>query len=143
MADAGTIQPSIANTARDGREHARTSCRPFDLRGPGPVLACRKCLRRMAGGAKLKKRLKASLKQRGGERKKERARLVLTDCFGICPKGAVVAGSAATLQRRQLVLIRDTSKQAADDAAAALIPHRPASAADPSQDPTAPALAAR
>ncbi len=52
----------------------------------------------MANGGKLRRRLKASLKQRNAGQKKGRARLVLTNCFGM-PKDAVVTASAATFAR--------------------------------------------
>jgi hypothetical protein len=65
----------------------------------------------MDDGGKLTRRLKAGLKQRGAGEKKKRARLVLTNCFGICPKNAVVTGSAATIARGQFILIRDCSEE--------------------------------
>ena len=99
----------------------KPSLRALKLRQPGPVLVCRKCLKRMAGGGKLRRRLKASLKQRSAGRKKERARLVLTNCFGICPKGAVVAGSPATFARDEILLIRDCSEDAIALASEALV----------------------
>jgi hypothetical protein len=74
--------------------------RALELQRPGPVLVCRKCLKRMANGGKLRRRLKASLKQRSAGQKKQRARLVFTNCFGICPKNAVVTTSAATFCAR-------------------------------------------
>jgi hypothetical protein len=93
----------------------KPSLRALKLRQPGPVLVCRKCLKRMAGGGKLRKRLKASLKQRSA------ARLVLTNCFGICPKGAVVAASPATFARDEILLIRDCSEDATAQASEALV----------------------
>jgi hypothetical protein len=98
----------------------KPSLRTLRLQQPGPVLACRKCLKRMAGGGKLKRRLKASLKQRSIDRKKGRARLVLTNCFGICPKDAVVTASAATFARGEFLLIRDCSEASTDQATSML-----------------------
>jgi NADH:ubiquinone oxidoreductase subunit E len=72
----------------------------------------------MANGGKLRRRLKASLKQRS--QKKGRARLVLTNCFGICPKGAVVTASAATFARGEFLLIRDCSEESIERATTAL-----------------------
>jgi hypothetical protein len=95
------------------------SLRALALRRPGPVLMCRKCLGRMENGGKLKRRLKASLKHGAGEKKK-RARLVFTTCFGICPKNAVVTGSAATFARGEFILIQDCSEETIEQAAAAL-----------------------
>lgn len=94
--------------------------RALNLQRPGPVLMCRKCLKRMADGPRLKRRLKASLKRRAAGNKKTRARLVLTNCFGICPKSAVVTGSVATFERGEIILIQDCSKQSIDLATAAL-----------------------
>ena len=97
----------------------KPSLRALELRRPGPVLVCRKCLRRMGDGGKLRRRLKASLKERSGGQKK-RARLVLTNCFGICPKDAVVTGSTTTFARGELILIQDCSGEAIEKAAEAL-----------------------
>jgi hypothetical protein len=99
----------------------KPSLRVLDLQRPGPVLVCRKCLKRMAGGGKFRKGLKASLKHRSAREKKRRTRLVLTNCFGICPKGAVVTASAATLARGEFLLIRDWSEQSIEQATAALL----------------------
>jgi hypothetical protein len=74
----------------------------------------------MENGGKLKRRLKAGLKLRGAGEKKKRARLVLTSCFGICPKNAVVAGSAATFARGEFILIQDCSEESIEQATAAL-----------------------
>jgi len=92
----------------------------LELRRPGPVLVCRKCLKRMANGGKLRRRLKASLKQRSAGQEKRRARLVFTNCFGICPKDAVVTASAATFARSELLLIRDCSEESIEKVTAAL-----------------------
>jgi hypothetical protein len=97
----------------------KSSLRALALRRPGPVLVCRKCLGRMENGGKLKRRLKASLKHGAGEKKK-RARLVFTSCFGICPKNAVVTGSAATFARGEFILIQDSSDETIGQAVAAL-----------------------
>jgi hypothetical protein len=75
----------------------------------------------MSKGGKLRRRLKASLKQRNAGQKKGRARLVLTNCFGICPKDAVVTASAATFARSKLLLIRDCSEESIEQATAALL----------------------
>src|SRR6185312_16554496 len=98
----------------------KPSLRALKLRQPGPVLVCRKCLKRMASGGKLRRRLKASLKQRSAGQEKRRARLVFTNCFGICPKDAVVTASTATFARGELLLIRDCSEKSIEKATAAL-----------------------
>jgi hypothetical protein len=77
-------------------------------------------MRRMEDGSKLRRRLKASLKERSGGQKKKRARLVLTNCFGICPKDAVVSGSPVTFARGEFILIQDCSGEAIEKAAEAL-----------------------
>jgi hypothetical protein len=98
--------------------------RALELQRAGPVLVCRKCLKRMANGGKLRRRLKGSLKQRNGGQTKGRARLVLTNCFGICPKDAVVTASAATFARGEFLLIRDYSEESMEQAAAVLLEPR-------------------
>ena len=74
----------------------------------------------MADGGKLRRRLKASLKQRSAGQKKGGARLVLTNCFGICPKDAAVIASAATFARGEFLLIRDCSEESIEQATAML-----------------------
>jgi hypothetical protein len=98
----------------------KPSLRTLELQRPGPVLVCRKCLKRMPDGGKLRRRLKGSLKHHGVGQKKGRARLVLTNCFGICPKHAVVTASTATLARREFLLIRDCSEESIERATAIL-----------------------
>lgn len=98
----------------------KPSLRALELQRPGPVLVCRKCLKRMTDGGKLRRRLKAGLKQRNAGQKKGRARLVLTNCFGICPKDAAVTASAATFARGEFLLIRDCSEESIEQATAML-----------------------
>jgi len=74
---------------------------------PSPVLVCRKCLKRSYEGRGIKCALKSELKLRSKQRGEKRARVVMTTCFGICPKRAVVVTSAATLQRGEYVLVAD------------------------------------
>jgi predicted metal-binding protein len=85
-----------------------------------PVLVCRKCLKRFDDGSKLKRALKTELKRRSVAQAKRRPRLVMTGCFGICPKRAVVVASAATLQRGEYLLLADVNSSAR--AAARLMP---------------------
>jgi hypothetical protein len=47
---------------------------------------------------------------------------VLTSCLGICPKRAVVVGSAATLQNGQYLLL--SGADASAEAVASLMPDR-------------------
>ena len=83
----------------------------------------------MASGGKLRRRLKASLKQRNAALRKGRARLVLTNCFGICPKDAIVTASAATFARGEFLLIRDCLEKSIEQATAALLEPRVTGAA--------------
>ena len=99
--------------------------RALKLQRPGPVLVCRKCLKRMPGGGKLTRRLKASFKPRFAGQKKARAKLVLTKCFGICPKDAVVTASAATLARGEFLLIGGCSEETIEHATKMLLGGKP------------------
>jgi hypothetical protein len=81
-------------------------------RRAAPVLLCRKCLSRVANGKALRKALKSELKHRSAAQGQKRPRLVLTGCFGICPKRAAVAASAATLQRGEYLLLKDAGESA-------------------------------
>jgi hypothetical protein len=98
----------------------KPSLRALALQRPGPVLICRKCLKRMVDGGKLRRRLKASLEEQSGGQKKMRSRLILTNCFGICPRYAVVTASSATFARGELILIQDCSGESIEKATEAL-----------------------
>src|SRR3954470_1816769 len=102
----------------------KPSLRALALQRPGPVLICRKCLKRMVDGGKLRRRLKASLEERSGGQKKMRSRLILTNCFGICPRYAVVTASSATFARGELILIQDCSGESIEKATEALLDPR-------------------
>jgi hypothetical protein len=73
-------------------------------RRASPVLVCRKCLKRCANGARIRRELKRELKLRSAV-KKRAPRLISTACFGLCPKRAVVLASARTLQRDEYLLV--------------------------------------
>jgi predicted metal-binding protein len=94
-----------------------TTIRP--RRAP-PILLCRKCLKRVDDGSKLKHALKSELKRRSKERGIKRPRVILTDCMDICPKRAVVVASATTLHRGEYLLLAGSDGIA--DAAALLMP---------------------
>jgi hypothetical protein len=89
-------------------------------RRPTPILICKKCLKRVDQGSRLKRALKSELKRRSGAGTGKKPRLVTTGCFGICPKHAVVLASAATLSRGEYLLLADAAGSA--EAAAILAP---------------------
>lgn len=76
-------------------------------RRPTPVFVCRKCLKRADDGREIRRALKSELKQRGKVSGGKCPRVVMTGCFGICPKRAVVLASETTLQRGEYVLLSD------------------------------------
>ncbi|MFT4117129.1 hypothetical protein [Bradyrhizobium sp.] len=69
-----------------------------------PVLVCRKCLKRSADGGDVRRALKSELKATRREGTKP-AKLVMTGCFGLCPKRSVVVASGASLKRQEYVLV--------------------------------------
>lgn len=103
------------------------STRAVQLKRPPPLLVCRKCLKRSGDGKAIKRALKDRLKEdakaasrtSGGKiavkrdtkktvsgRKKSRpAKLVLTSCFGVCPKNAVVTATAEQLVRGEVSIV--------------------------------------
>ena len=83
------------------------------------VLVCKKCLKRVEAGGELKRGLKAELKRSSASQDRRPPRLVLTGCFGVCPKRAVVTASAHTLSRGEFVLLADS--KSVEDAAAVLL----------------------
>lgn len=91
-----------------------------------PILICKKCLKRCEGGGRIRGRLKDELNRRceAGAPSKP-ARLVAVNCFGICPKRAVVLASGHSLQRNEYVLV--SRPRQVDEALEKLQP--PASAA--------------
>lgn len=76
------------------------------------MLVCRKCLKRSDDGKAIKRALKTGLKERAARNGEKRAKVVLTSCFGICPKRAVVTATGATLARGEFVLINDATDAA-------------------------------
>ena len=74
---------------------------------PSPILICRKCLKRAANGHAVKRALKSELKALSRARGEKRPRVVMTGCFGICPKRAVTMASGATLACNEFLLIGD------------------------------------
>jgi predicted metal-binding protein len=77
-------------------------------RRAAPVLVCRKCLKRLDDGREIKQALKSELKRRSAKLGNKRPRVVLTSCFDICPKRAVVVASGATLNRGEYLLLADS-----------------------------------
>jgi predicted metal-binding protein len=75
-------------------------------RRAAPVLVCRKCLKRSDEGADVRRALKSQLKASRPEGSKG-AKLVMTGCFGLCPKQSIVVASGASLQRQEFVLVAD------------------------------------
>jgi hypothetical protein len=59
-------------------------------------------------GREIRRALKSELKQRAKASGGKRPRVVMTSCFGICPKRAVVLASATTLQRGEYLLLTDS-----------------------------------
>ena len=77
------------------------------------VLYCGKCLKRCDDGKALRRAVKAGAKARAAEVGGRKVRVVETGCLGLCPKGALVVASAATLARGEAVLLRDVGEVAA------------------------------
>jgi hypothetical protein len=89
-----------------------------------PVLVCKRCLKRVPDGRRIKRALKSAVKDVDGAQSGRRPRLVLTACFGICPKRAVLATSGTTLHRGEYLLLADAD-QAADAVSLLMPPVRP------------------
>lgn len=84
-----------------------SSPRTIRPRRPAPVLVCRKCLKRSDDGRAITRALKDELKARAKASGEKRAKVVMTSCFGICPKRAVVTATGATLARGEFLLVSD------------------------------------
>lgn len=118
----------MSDSLEERREHThivamanKSSVVTVKPRRAGPVLVCRKCLSRIDGGSTLKRRLKSELKRKSSTTKTKRPRLVLTNCFGICPKRAVVMASVNTLGRGEFVLLSGSASGSIEDVADALM----------------------
>ena len=85
-------------------------------RRPPAILACGKCLKKAGEGRAIRRALKDALSAAGDKP----PRLARTACLGLCPKGAVVLASAATLARGEMVLVRNADEASA--AALVLVP---------------------
>lgn len=75
-------------------------------RRAAPVLVCRKCLKRSGEGSDVRRALKSELKASKRDGAKP-AKLVMTGCFGLCPKKSIVVVSGASLKRQEYLLIAD------------------------------------
>ncbi|MGC0395860.1 hypothetical protein ACVIU7_008792 [Bradyrhizobium liaoningense] len=75
-------------------------------RRAAPVLVCRKCLKRSDEGRDVRRALKSELKASKRDGTKP-AKLVMTGCFGLCPKNSIVLASGASLTRQEYVLVAD------------------------------------
>jgi hypothetical protein len=64
---------------------------------------------------------KSELKRNSAAQGTKRPRIVLTNCFGICPKRAVVMASPSTLGRGGFVLLSDSASTAIEDVANVLM----------------------
>jgi predicted metal-binding protein len=102
-----TLLHTASHRAYIGKMAHKSAIVTIRPRRATPILVCRKCLSRMAGGKKLKTALKKQLKRRSTAQAVKRPKLVVTGCLGICPKHAVTVASAATLQRGEYLLLKD------------------------------------
>ena len=87
---------------------------PSNLKSPmivrprraAPVLVCRKCLKRSNEGRDVRRALKSELRANKRDDTKP-AKLIVTGCFGLCPKQSIVIASGASLARQEYVLVAD------------------------------------
>ncbi|MHB0767537.1 hypothetical protein [Bradyrhizobium sp. 5.13L] len=75
-------------------------------RRAAPIMVCRKCLKRSDEGRDVRRALKSELKASRRDGPKP-AKLIMTGCFGLCPKNAIVLASGASLSRQEYVLVAD------------------------------------
>ncbi|KQT29257.1 hypothetical protein ASG57_01080 [Bradyrhizobium sp. Leaf396] len=75
-------------------------------RRAAPVLVCAKCLKRSDEGRDVRRALKSELKASKRDGIKP-AKLVMTGCFGLCPKKSIVLASGASLARQEYLLVAD------------------------------------
>ncbi|MGJ4904719.1 hypothetical protein ACQR0V_24335 [Bradyrhizobium sp. HKCCYLS2058] len=77
-------------------------------RRAAPVLVCRKCLKRSDDPKEIRKAIKHALKSHdssGHGAGEKPARIVMTSCFGLCPKRAVVVTGGVRAARGEYVLV--------------------------------------
>ncbi|MBR0789704.1 hypothetical protein JQ631_11535 [Bradyrhizobium manausense] len=78
-------------------------------RRAAPVLVCRKCLKRSDEGRAVRRALKSELKAHKRDGTKP-AKLVMTACFGLCPKKSIVVASGTSLTRQEYVLVAESDQ---------------------------------
>lgn len=73
-------------------------------RRPAPVFVCRKCLKRSDDAREIKTAIKHATKRalRPGDKP---SRVVMTACFGLCPKRAVVVTGGTGAARGEYCLV--------------------------------------
>ncbi|WP_257167313.1 hypothetical protein [Bradyrhizobium sp. SRS-191] len=81
---------------------------------PAPIFVCRKCLKRSDDAKDIKTEIKRAAKRAGPSGGKP-ARTIMTSCFGLCPKRAVVITAGVRAAHGEYVLVSQ-----ADDVADAL-----------------------
>ncbi|MGJ4998367.1 hypothetical protein ACQR0Z_28345 [Bradyrhizobium sp. HKCCYLS3077] len=83
-------------------------------RRPAPVFVCRKCLKRSDDAKGIKKAIKRETRLAAPSGRKP-PRVVMTSCFGLCPKRSVVVTGGVCAARGDYVLVATR-----DDVAGAL-----------------------
>ncbi|CCD96005.1 conserved hypothetical protein [Bradyrhizobium sp. ORS 375] len=83
-------------------------------RRPAPVFVCRKCLKRIDDAKGIKTAIKRESKLAAPSSRKS-PRVIMTSCFGLCPKRAVVVTGGVRAARGDYVLVAT-----ADEVAGAL-----------------------
>ncbi|GLH78336.1 hypothetical protein SSBR45G_32450 [Bradyrhizobium sp. SSBR45G] len=76
-------------------------------RRPAPVFVCRKCLGRSDDAKGLKKAIKRATKHAVGLGGKP-PRVIMTSCFGLCPKRAVIMTGGGAAAHGNYVLVCST-----------------------------------
>ncbi|CCD86057.1 conserved protein of unknown function [Bradyrhizobium sp. ORS 285] len=77
-------------------------------RRAAPVFICRKCLKRSDDAKGIKKGIKKAIKREArlaASSSCKPPRLIMTSCFGLCPKRAVVITGGACAARGDYVLV--------------------------------------
>jgi hypothetical protein len=98
----------------DAETEATSPARRVRPRWSSAIFVCGKCLKRHDDGKTMRRALKQAVRPPQSEdMKRSKVRIVKTACLGLCPRGAVIVASAATLSAGDVMLVKDAEAMAA------------------------------
>jgi predicted metal-binding protein len=102
------VAGSAAEPVASAEAAAAVSARP--ARWTDVYLVCKACGKRSSGPAKFKPKALAKAVHKEASRSGRRVRVVMTDCLGLCPKGAITVAHVGLGARPMLAAVKSAKK---------------------------------